>query len=167
MALKFFGELSLAIYPSCQTRKCAKVTHNCVLTMLSWVGGVYFIFHGRKRGAEQIANNAAAISKPELGSLLLSQTTSAVYVIYDAATQGVSGPGTFALVFGAILGEIALMCLEVYMEYQKYVAQGGEGAAGAARGRGQSIPQQIEMTQSPEVTAEVGNAIEVSQDPTR
>ena len=62
------------------------------------------------------------------------------------------GPGTFALGFGAILGEAALMCLAVNVKSHRYVAQSGEGAADAPPRRGQSIPEQIEMTQTSEVT---------------
>ena len=68
IALKAVGAYSIAFYPSCDTRKCAKVTHNCVMTMLSWFSGLYAIFYGRKRAAEQISKNIPVISKQELVS---------------------------------------------------------------------------------------------------
>ena len=104
------GKLFPATY-ACRSLDCAKITHNCVMTLASFLFSAFecYLLHimAEDNTDEQGNGSTAAVKMLELALAL-------AYILYDAATTEPPGVGTTVLVVVACLAEVLLVCFESY-----------------------------------------------------
>jgi hypothetical protein len=105
------GKLDVARY-NCDTFSCAKVTHNCVMTIAGSVMSAlehhFFVEYAFRRTRETYSMSAKSVEYVLAFS----------YVIYDAVSKDPPGSGTTFLVVLACLAEVVLIFLEIRMYYR-------------------------------------------------
>ena len=102
------GKLFPGVKYSCETSGCAKVTHNCVMTLSAFLFSVveHILVHKMITEGDQ----GRAVTKLKLVEYALG----ASYLIYVSVTQDLYGPGTLVLVVVACGAEFFLMNLKMF-----------------------------------------------------
>jgi hypothetical protein len=104
------GKLFPATY-ACRSLDCAKITHNCVMTLASFFFSAvecYLLHEMADDNKDKQGNGSTAVVK------MLELALAFVYILYDAATTEPPGVGTTVLVVVACLAEVLLVCFESY-----------------------------------------------------
>jgi len=101
------GKLFPGVKYYCETSGCAKVTHNCVMTLSAFVFSVFEHIAVHRMITE---GGSTGVTKLKLVEWALN----ASYVIYDSVTEDMYGPGTLVLVVMACGAEFVLMNLEMF-----------------------------------------------------
>ena len=108
------GKLFPATY-ACRSLDCAKITHNCVMTLASFLFSAYecFMLHQMAEDNEDEPGNGstAAVKMLELALAF-------AYIIYDTATTEPPGVGETVLVVVACFAEVLLVCFEGYIIFK-------------------------------------------------
>jgi hypothetical protein len=104
------GKLFPATY-ACRSPDCAKITHNCVMTLASFLFSACECFMLHEMTMDNVRTDQGSITAVVK---MLEIVLAFAYVIYDAATTEPPGVGTTVLVVVACLAEVLLVCFEGY-----------------------------------------------------
>jgi hypothetical protein len=112
--LCFFADVGFTVgklFPAtylCRSLDCAKITHNCVMTLSSFLFSALecALLHGL---ASQVQSKGST-SMVKLLELALSFA----YIMYDYATSDPPGVGTTVLIVVTCLAEVLLICFDGY-----------------------------------------------------
>jgi len=93
----------------CRSLDCAKITHNCVMTLASFVfsAGECYMLHAMAKDSSGGKGSTGMVKLLELALCL-------AYIVYETATTEPPGGGTTALIVVACLAEVLLLCFEGY-----------------------------------------------------
>ena len=100
------GKLFPTTY-SCRSLDCAKITHNCCMTLCT-LGFAFAETSCLLKFQDEQGYSRAVMGKT------LELTASLAYVVYDSVTQDPPGEGTTVLIVIACLGEAGLILFEAY-----------------------------------------------------
>jgi hypothetical protein len=101
----------------CRTLDCAKITHNCVMTLSSFIFAAFecmLLAVMAKDQSEGEGQGKGSTSMVKFLELALSLA----YVLYDFATTEPPGVGTTVLIVVTCLAEVLLLCVEGYTIYK-------------------------------------------------
>ena len=98
----------------CRSLDCAKITHNCVMTLAGFFFTAFecFFLHAMAQTRHKRSEAQSTLSTGMVK--LLELVLCLAYVIYDVATTETPGVGTTVLVVVSCLAEVLLLCYEGY-----------------------------------------------------
>ena len=101
----------------CRSLDCAKITHNCVMTLSSCIFAAFECMilalaaaQSEDRSRRDLRSSAQIVSMVKFLELALSLS----YVLYDFATTEPPGVGTTVLIVVTCLAEVLLLCFDGY-----------------------------------------------------
>ena len=99
----------------CSSVDCAKITHNCVMTLAGFLFAAFECAMLAAMARELHSIRSESQSALSTGMVkLLELVLCLAYIIYDVATTEPPGVGTTVLVAFACLAEVLLLCFEGY-----------------------------------------------------
>ena len=98
----------------CRSLDCAKITHNCVMTLASFFFAAYECVALQEMAKESHKRSGSQSTLSTGMVKLLELVLCLAYVIYDVAMTETPGVGTTVLVVVSCLAEVLLLCYEGY-----------------------------------------------------